>query len=215
MMTNIFHCGLIAALAVAGLNGYAEQKTVVASKFGWNAEDATECLRAALKSGAKTVRIDKQQSDWVLSSTVRLPSNVEVVLEDGVTLRAMPERFKGLTDSLLAVVREKNVTLRGEGTARLLMNKADYFDRTRYRIGEWRHAVNLMDAERLIISNLTIEASGGDGVYVNGCRLGLIDKVTSVGNARQGVSIISADRLMIRNSRFDLSSLTYRTRFDF
>ncbi|MBO5752013.1 MAG: right-handed parallel beta-helix repeat-containing protein [Kiritimatiellae bacterium] len=202
MMANIFHCGLIAALAVAGLNGYAEQKTVVASKFGWNAEDATECLRAALKSGAKTVRIDKQQSDWVLSSTVRIPSNVEVVLEDGVTLRAMPERFKGLTDSLLAVVREKNVTLRGEGTARLLMNKADYFDKTRYRIGEWRHAVNLMDAERLIISNLTIEASGGDGVYVNGCRLGLIDKVTSVGNARQGVSIISADRLMIRNSRF-------------
>lgn len=143
---------------------YGVDDVVKASQFGWNEHDATECLRAALKSGAKTVRIDRQPSDWILSSTVRLPSNVEVVLEDGVTIRAMPERFKGLTDSLLSVVREKNVTLRGEGTARLLMNKADYFDKTRYRIGEWRHAVNLMDAERLIISNLTIEASGGDGV---------------------------------------------------
>lgn len=199
-MRNI--AAAVALFAVFSAAAQDKPSTVRASRFGWDAKDATGCLRAALASGAKTVRIDRQESDWVLSSTVRLPSNVEVVLEDGVTLRAMPERFKGLTDSLLAVIREKNVTLRGEGTARLVMNKADYFDSRRYRIGEWRHAINLMDAERLVISNLTIEASGGDGVYVNGCTLGLIDKVCAVGNARQGVSIISADRLMIRNSRF-------------
>ena len=193
---------VIVAALVSALTAKGEATSVRASEFGWNAEDATECLRAALKSGAKTVRIDKKESDWVLSSTVRLPSDVEVVLEDGVTVRAMPDRFKGLTDSLLAVIRQKRVTLRGEGTARLLMNKADYFDSSRYKIGEWRHAVNLMDAERLIISNLTIEASGGDGVYVNGVRTALVDGVTSVANARQGISVISADRLMVRNCRF-------------
>lgn len=190
------------AFAAAVLSASGEATSVRASEFGWNAEDATECLRAALKSGAKTVRIDKKDSDWVLSSTVRLPSDVEVVLEDGVTVRAMPGRFKGLTDSLLAVIRQKRVTLRGEGTARLLMNKADYFDSSRYKIGEWRHAINLMDAERLVISNLTVEASGGDGVYVNGVRTALVDGVTSVANARQGISVISADRLMVRNCRF-------------
>ena len=202
MMADIFRGGVIATLAFAGLHGYAQTESVIASKFGWNSEDATECLRSALRSGAKTIRIDKQASHWVLSSTVRIPSNVEVVLEDGVVIKAKSNCFKGLTDSLLAVIREKNITLRGEGTARLVMNKADYFDSKRYRIGEWRHAINLMNTERLVISNLTIEASGGDGVYVNGCKLGLIDKVTAVGNARQGVSIISADKLMIRNSRF-------------
>lgn len=191
-----------AAVAFAAAANGERAESVKASQFGWNADDATECLRMALKSGAKTVRIDRQASDWVLSSTVRLPSNVEVVLEDGVTVRAMPDKFKGLTDSLLAVIRQKRVTLRGEGTARLLMNKADYFDASRYKIGEWRHAINLMDAERLIISNLTIEASGGDGVYVNGVRTALIDGVTSVANARQGISVISADRLMVRNCRF-------------
>ena len=79
------------AMAFAAAANGERAESVKASQFGWNADDATECLRAALKSGAKTVRIDRQASDWVLSSTVRLPSNVEVMLEHGVTVRAMPD----------------------------------------------------------------------------------------------------------------------------
>ena len=111
MMADIFRVGVIATLAFAGLHGYAQTESVIASKLGWNSEDATECLRSALRSGAKTIRIDKQASHWVLSSTVRIPSNVEVVLEDGVVIKAKSNCFKGLTDSLLAVIREKNITL--------------------------------------------------------------------------------------------------------
>ena len=59
-----------------------------ASSFGWNAEDSTAALQAAFDSGANKVVIDRQAGDWISRPLFITNSNIEVVLADGVTLKA-------------------------------------------------------------------------------------------------------------------------------
>ncbi|MBR3922133.1 MAG: hypothetical protein IKJ45_03410, partial [Kiritimatiellae bacterium] len=62
--------------------------TVKASSFGWNAEDSTAALQAAIDSGARKVIVDwRDEGDWVVSSVVLRKSNQEIAIADGVTIR--------------------------------------------------------------------------------------------------------------------------------
>lgn len=84
------------------------------------------------------------------------------------------------------------------------MNKEEYTD------GEWRHGISLNNCKNIKLHNLTIESSGGDGIYIDG--LGdnngsfsnniLIDHIKSVNNKRQGMSIISGQNIEVTNSIF-------------
>ena len=188
-------------------------ETVRASSFGFQADNATECLRKAIGSGAKTVMVDNTGSDWIIDQ-VKLRSDLELVIADGVTVRALPGAFKQQNDCLFSAWDARNLTLRGEGKARLIMNKKDYQDTSRYKWSEWRHLISLRGCENVAISNLTLESSGGDGIYVStsakmpGCHNVLIENITALDHHRQGISIISVDKLVIRNSKFNNTSGT-------
>lgn len=189
---------LVARLAAA----FGGQDVVKASSFGWNPTDATACLQAAFDSGAKKVVVDRQASEWLVD-TVYPRSDTEVVFADGVVVRAKPGSMKKPTDSLVRFQRVTNVVFRGEGSATLLMNRADYLDPAKYRHGEHRHLLSVKRSVNLVIRDLTLAESGGDGIYVLGVENGLIENVTSVRNARQGMSIINANGLVVRNCRFN------------
>jgi len=177
---------------------------VKASSFGWNATDATACLQAAIDSGAKKVVIDRQEGDWIVEPIFLRVSGQEVVVADGVTVRAKKGSFKGRNDSLFKITRkDRGVTLRGEGNATLVMNKRDYQDPERYSHSEWRHAVSV-SGSGATVRDLTILSSGGDGVYVrDNAEDVTLENLVCRDHHRQGISVISATRLRVRRCRFE------------
>lgn len=181
-----------------------------ASWWGFDKEDSTKALQSAIDSGVKKLIVDNTGSDWVVEP-IKLASDQEIVFEKDVVVIAKKNAFKKLNDCLLSATGKKNIVLRGEEGATLKMRKADYHDATNYKLGEWRHAIALHSVENVTIKNLTTLSSGGDGIYV-GCRQGgnsmnfsrniLIDGVVCDDHNRQGISVISAENLTIKNSVF-------------
>ncbi|MFA6104618.1 MAG: right-handed parallel beta-helix repeat-containing protein [Victivallaceae bacterium] len=184
------------------------RKEAKASWWGFNKEDSTRALQDAINSGVRKLVVDNTGHDWVIES-VNLADNQEIVFEKGVIVTAKKDCFKKLTDCLFTANRKRNIVLRGEDGVVLKMRKSDYRNPSLYKQGEWRHAISLMSSENISILNLTIQSSGGDGIYVgvsdpsmNYCKNILIDHVVADDNHRQGISIISAENLIIRNSIF-------------
>ena len=100
-------CNTIVLAAVAAVlcsfGVMGADKVVNASSFGWNAEDSTAALQAAFDSGASRVIIDRQAGDWISRPLFITNSNVEVVLSDGVTLKAKRGEFYGRNDCLIRI----------------------------------------------------------------------------------------------------------------
>ena len=181
----------------------AGEDVVKASQFGWNGEDDTVALQKALDSGAKKVVVDRQKGDWVTRPLFVRKSNVEIVFEDGVTLRAKKGEYRSIVDSLVTIDNGTvGVTLRGEGNARLVMNKADYIDPEKYTYSQWRHTVFLRGCRDATVKDLTLLSSGGDGVYVNNAKNARLENLVCDDHNRQGISIIAVDGLVVRNCRF-------------
>ena len=183
---------------------------VRASSFGWNGEDATAALQAALDSGAQRVVVDDVGAPWNIRPVFLRRSNLEVVIADGVEVRAKRGAFKGVNDCLLTVgPNVSNVVLRGDGQATLAMNKKDYQDQANYDFSEWRHAVAISGGRDITVRDLTILSSGGDGVYVRDAAQNVrLDRLVCRDHHRQGISVISAVGLRVSNCVFAETSGT-------
>ena len=173
----------------------------LASWWGFSAEDATQSLQAALDSGVKTLRVDKQSAPWTVTP-LNVPSDIEVVIDPGVTIQAKEGEFRPRGASLLSIDQQKNVVLRGGGDSVLLMRKSDYHKEP-YEKSEWRHGITMTAVKNVRIENLTIRSTGGDGIYVGAgndgapCEDVTIRDVFCDDNNRQGASVISARNLLI------------------
>ena len=194
-----------AVLSSANALGQEARTRVVASEYGFSVEDSTDALQRAIDSGAKTVVIDKQSSPWVVRP-LKLRDNLELVLEEGIEVQAKKGEFKEIGDVLFACDNTKNLTIRGEGKgATLRMRKREYWSEP-YRKSEWRHGISLRSAEHVLIENLQIAETGGDGIYLGTsgatklpCRDVTIRRVDCVENNRQGISVINVDGLLIED----------------
>ena len=197
----------LALLALFALPLYADgsnpKEEVAASDFGFNTDDATEALQKAIDSGAARVVVDKQDSPWIVSKTIRLASNQEIVFEGGVGVMAKKGAFRGGGDCLFVARDVANLTLRGKAT--LQMRKEDYL-KPPYKKAEWRHALSLRGCTNVKVLGLTLKESGGDGVYLGIGPGGTTNKdivirdVVCDGNNRQGISVITAENLLIENT---------------
>ena len=125
-----------------------------ASWWGFNKDDATQALQAAINSKVPTLIVDNTGSEWIINKSLHLVSNQKIIFADGVIVRAKPDHFKAIGDSLVRGSGVENITLMGEGTAVLMMNKKEYQDPARYKQGEWRHAINLGGCTNITIKNL-------------------------------------------------------------
>lgn len=176
-----------------------------ASWWGYDGVDDTEALQAALNSRASRIVIDRQAGSWV-ARPLEVPSNKEIVFQEGVELLAKRGEFKGITDTLMRIRSAENVTLRGEGKGAMLrMHKADYHT-DEYQKAEWRHGISILSSKNIRIENLTIKETGGDGIYLGIAKRGVpptdivIKKVICDGNNRQGISVISAVNMLIEDT---------------
>ena len=177
---------------------------VKASAFGWNGTNATAALQAAVDSGAGRVVVDRQAGDWIVEPVFLRRSNQEIVVEDGVAVRAMKGVFKHRNDCLFTIPGcVSNVTLRGEGKATLAMNKDDYRNLDVYGFSEWRHCVSILGARDVVVRDLTILSSGGDGLYVRDAAQNVrLERLVCRDHYRQGLSVISAVGLFVKDCLF-------------
>ncbi len=175
--------------------------------WGFNGIDDTEALQAAINSGAKKVIVPNMGRDWIVRP-ITLVGNQEVEFEKGTVVSAKQNEFKGRGDCLFLASQQENITLRGYG-AILRMRKDDYMTDA-YEKAEWRMVLRLISCSNIRILGLTLADSGGDGIYLGANNTKqpynrdiLIRDVTLENNHRQGISVISAENLLIENCRFN------------
>lgn len=185
-----------------------------AAWWGFDPQDSTQALQAAIDSKARTVIVPNLGKPWIVRP-IKLRSNLELVLEEGTIILAKKGEFQHVNDSLLFTKRATNLTIRGLGSgATLRMHKDDYAHAP-YKKSEWRMGINLRSCSNVTIENLTVADSGGDGIYLGSvgkeypnCENIVIRNVVCDNNYRQGISVICADGLLIENCRFKNTSGT-------
>ena len=179
-----------------------KQKVAHAAWWGYSAEDATAALQAAINSGAKKVIIEKMAGPWIVNQ-MQLANNQELFFEPGVVVQAKKGEFHRKSAALFNAWEKTNVKLIGPD-ATFRMHRDDY-DSPDYEKAEWRHILNLHGCENVTIQGLTLTESGGDGIYLGAgnnhkpCQNITIRDVVCDRNYRQGISVISAENLLIEN----------------
>ena len=194
------------AAAIAASASEANASEVKVSSFGYDSEDSTEFIRKALASGAKKVILDRQAGPWY-TLPLKMPSNIEFVLEPGVELVAKRGAFRDIHVNLLELSSVSNVVLRGGEGSALRMWKCDY-QKPPYEASEWRAALKIWNGCRnILVENLRLLQSGGDGIGVTGTDITIRNCVCD-GNHRQGMSVFNVENLLVENCVFSNTSGT-------
>jgi len=209
-------CGVEQQEPIGNFKNPAAVKEVLSGKrtvanvawWGFDEEDSTAALQAAINSGASKVIVPYMGSAWIVRP-INLRSNQEVVFEPGVVVVAKKGEFKGRNDCLFSAIGKNNITLCGYG-ATLGMQKADYMG-SDYQHAEWRHVLLFVGCSDVSVSGLVLRDSGGDGIYLgegvySPCKDVLIKDCICDNNYRQGISVISVENLRITNCIFKNTS---------
>lgn len=187
-----------------------KRQVAMASWWGFSAEDSTNCLQSAINSRVKRLIIDLQSSPWVTRPLAGV-SNQEIVFQAGTQLVALNGAFHGREDCLLSFKECENIIIRGEKrdggrSTHIVMQKKDYQSGA-YEPSEWRHGISLSGCRSVLIQDLSIEKTGGDGIYLGASsktgadRNVVIRRVDCNDNHRQGISVISAENILIDDCR--------------
>ena len=155
--------------------------------------DCTLALQALLSSGAETIRVPKLQDPagpWFVAP-LTLPSHATVIFEPGCVVAALPgkagQRAYKRGDAVLVTAQGvHNLTVVGHG-ATWKMQRQDYANVSLFSRAEWRHTLKLSAVDNVKIVGLTLEESGGDGVYINAGSSNIhLEKVRLLRHYRQG-----------------------------
>jgi hypothetical protein len=183
-----------------------KQKVANAVWWGFDGTNSTAMLQAAIRSGAKKVIIPKLEVPWTMEP-VFLVSEQELFFEEGTKVIAKSGAFRGINDSFFSAVDKHDITIQGYG-AEFFMLKEDY-SRSDYPRSEWRNCISLKGCRSINIFGIHVSNSGGDGIYIGRgndstyCYDIHIKDVVSDNNYRQGISIISAQKLLVENCSFN------------
>lgn len=177
-------------------------KEARASWWGFDPEDSTAALQAAINSGAERVIVEDMGRPWIVRP-LHLASNQEVFFEPGVEVLAKQGEFLGGNDSLFRAARCENLFLNGYGAT--LRMRRDEYAKPPYKKAEWRHVLDIRSSTNVRIYGLTLAESGGDGIYLGTWQPGVTNKNVHIKdcvcdkNYRQGISVITAEDLLIEN----------------
>ncbi|MCB9941266.1 MAG: right-handed parallel beta-helix repeat-containing protein [Planctomycetaceae bacterium] len=210
-MMTLFAVSLAAAMIASGGVNQSRIDDVKSGKltearaswWGFDPEDSTSSIQSAINSGAKRVIIENMGQPWIVTPLVAA-SDQELVFEQGAVLQAKKGEFKGTNDSLLSVVNKRSVTITGNG-ATWRMHRDDYA-KPPYKKAEWRHTLQIKSSSNVKVSGLTMAESGGDGIYLGVATRGVTNKNVHIQDVvlekhyRQGISVITAEDLLIENT---------------
>ncbi|WP_347242875.1 right-handed parallel beta-helix repeat-containing protein [Thermogutta sp.] len=179
-----------------------QREVASAAWWGFNPEDSTQALQAALRSPAKKVIVPKMAHPWIVNK-IELFGNKEIIFESGTEVVAKRGAFLGKGDCLFTAWNQENLTIVGNGAV-LRMWREDYA-RAPYEKAEWRHCLSLRGCQNVTIQGLVLRESGGDGIYLGAGRNGEPNRHVGIrdvicdGNYRQGISVITAEDLLLEN----------------
>jgi hypothetical protein len=179
-------------------------KEAKASWWGFDPADSTQALQAAIDSKVPKLIVDNLGKPWIVTP-LRLVSNQEIVFEEGVEVLAKAGEFKETNAALLSATNCENITLRGY-KATLRMRRADYDKPELYTRAEWRHCLSIRSCSKINVYGLTLAESGGDGIYLGTATQWVTNKdihikdVICERNYRQGISVITAENLLIEDT---------------
>jgi hypothetical protein len=188
-----------------------KRATANAAWWGFLKADSTAAVQAAIDSGAKTVVVPFVGDPWIVRP-IKLRGNLELVFEPGVLVLAKRGEFQGPGDSLFTALEADNLTIRGYG-ATLRMWKSDY-QKPPYKRAEWRMGIAIRGCRNVLIEGMRVESSGGDGFYVDGGGARKWSEKVTIRNSaahdnhRQGLSVVSAQDLLVENCIFSATSGT-------
>lgn len=179
----------------------------VVSWWGYNEEDSTEILQSAINSGVNVLYVPNMGTPWI-TEPLFLESNQEIIFESGCIIKAKKGSFQGGGDALFSIKDKENVILKGYGAV-FEMRKEDYMG-AEYSDAQWRHTLQIRGCKNIQVLGLEMRKSGGDGIYIgtgskeqegniNYCKDIYIKDVILNDHYRQGISIISAENILIEN----------------
>lgn len=178
----------------------------VSEYFGFDPEDSTRFVQAALSSGLSEIVIDKREAPWFVRP-LSARSNQTVLFEEGAVVMAKEGSFRDKDDVLLDCRAVTNLTLRGLGRGAVLKMRIADYQGPNYSHGEWRHALRLRGVDTVTVENLTFADSGGDGIYIGSIddlrqtsRHVIVRDCVCDNNNRQGISVVSVDGLLIERT---------------
>jgi hypothetical protein len=174
---------------------------ISAAWVGYDDKDDTAILQACFDSGARVVLVPAVDGPWI-TRPLSVGSHTTVIFQEGTQVLARKGAFQGGDDSLVSLNDARDVTITGYG-ARLLMRKSDY-RKGPYRESQWRHGIEMSGCTDVSVLGLTVESSGGDGVYLGRGKQPFNKNVTLRDlvlrdNYRQGISVICAEDLLVEN----------------
>lgn len=171
-------------------------------------QNCTDVLQAAIDGAASTGGVVSLASGVWAVVPITLRSHLRLQLAAGTILMAQAGAYHDGTAHILSASSVTNLTVAGAvgGESRLVMRKADYVN-TSYTHSEGRHAFEIMESTHVIVSDLQISDTGGDGVYIGGgvgtpsTDVELL-RVTIENAYRNALSITSARDVVVRSCAF-------------
>jgi hypothetical protein len=161
--------------------------------------DDTAAIEAAIyriagTGGTVLVPDGTYMVDVVGEKRLTLKRDMTLKLSNNAKLKAIPNDSEKYT--VLDISGVSNVTVVG-GT--LEGEREEHMGNS----GEWGMGIRIdRGAEHITISGVISNRMWGDGFYVDGATEVKICSVVADNNRRQGLSIIEADRLLVKNSTF-------------
>jgi hypothetical protein len=203
----------------ATFNSIAPAPTVVSlSSFGdmGHGGNDTTIFQTALNAvaGKKlTLQVPLPAKSPYLVDPLTIKSDTAVEFVPGVVVQA--NEGYSCSSPILTIKDASNVTITGNGTT--LQMPADERDTANCTLNGnayvgHRHDLTIYGSNNVLITGLNFNNSGGDGIYINGDAAQsysnniTIKDVTCNNNFRNGMSVISAQNLLVSNSHFTNSN---------
>ena len=182
----------------------------------------TSTLQSIINTGYfKTIVFDGNPGTEYTMGRITLRDDITIQFASGVVLAAdsnsgLPpaqQPFPMGDNPFFSIWNLSNVTIEGNvnNPAVIKMNIGEYDETPGSAGNEHRHIFSICASDSITIKNLSLQTSGGDGIYLGGqrdngatnyCDNIIIENVEFLENARNGISIISAQNVIINNCKF-------------
>lgn len=127
-------------------------------------------------------------------TSILLESDLTLRMSEGAVLSALPNGKANY--SIITIKGASNVNVIG-GT--LIGERDKHFGKS----GEWGMGITLLTATNIVIDGVTVKNSWGDGFYIGDFSKNVVFcSVIADNNRRQGMSIVSVDGMVVRDSIF-------------
>ncbi|MFE3976613.1 MULTISPECIES: right-handed parallel beta-helix repeat-containing protein [unclassified Peribacillus] len=188
------------------INKFEMKDRVSVETFGSEKNDAIDDTRGiqnaidyAHENGFEEVFFPKGLYLLDAIKTIRLKSNITLKFDDGTVLQALPNDSESY--EIISIKNVENVSLIGKVI--IIGERSKHIGET----GEWGFGISIRGSENVYIENPTIRDNWGDGIYIGSTESKNYSKDVTIinpiieNNRRQGITVISAINLEIKNPK--------------